>query len=296
MLNTSVCLSSGILSVISGDVSKSRIKVNTAACVRLPQGSAINGLITDEPALHTILVELRKAGKLPTRNARLVVDSSSILTKLMEVPVLPQKHLLDFTKSVFVEVADTYEELLYDYSVVDNKHILCSAIQKSLVESYIDLFAAAGIKLAAIDISLNCVIKLAYYLQELQNKTYVLLIIDGQNIFAILFINGKYAFSNRSHLLSEQNTEKWQTEVLGIVSSLRQFHSSQKNEYEISDVYFCGLQEDENNFCCNISNYMDINAQVLPENKAVIINKNLATAGFLLSDYIFAIGNLIERK
>lgn len=298
---TSVYLSNEQVLVVNGKATKNKIKVKSFLTRALPEGTMINGVITNEAAAKAVLTQLRRERRLPKKDVRLVIDSGSVLLKLEKVPALGPKKLLEYTKNAFSEVAESHENLLYDYSVVVPRNkgtrggtVLCSAVESQFIESYIELFSAAGIQLYSINIALNCVVKLAHYLNELAKKTYILCTIDGNIVISSLFLEGQYSFSNRSRLFSERGTEESATEIGRTISSLVQFNKSQKSGSEVTSVYLCGLYQGESALCHTITAELGIETSPLPHCAAVTYRKQKGKPGFELSSYLFATGNLLK--
>ncbi|MGI5891675.1 MAG: type IV pilus biogenesis protein PilM [Bacillota bacterium] len=296
MLTTSICLSNDSICVVLGNVSRTKIKIQYAVYLKLPNGVITNGMIANRELLIAALKNIYENKNLPKKDVRFLVNSGSVLTKLVQVPVLPHKNLIEFTKSTFSGVAPNYNHLLYDYAVVSPKTILCSAMERDLVESYANIFNDLGIKLYSLDIPLNCIIKISRYFKALINKTYVISVLEGNSVFSVLFVNGEYTFSNVNFLMSDRGTPEWSGEIVRVISSLIQFNKSQKTEHEIGAAYFCGLSDEEQPICQTIISELGIESATLPTSKAVIVSKKMLSEGFLPTDHIFAIGNLVESK
>ncbi|MDF2568079.1 MAG: hypothetical protein K0R90_1535, partial [Oscillospiraceae bacterium] len=173
--------------------------------------------------------------------------------------------------------------------------ILCSAIEKNMIDSYISIFKESGIEINSIDIGLNCVIKLLKYFKNLSKQTYILLGLDANNMVSLLFADGKYHISNRNRLLSERGTSESISEIVRVVSSLIQFNKSQKNESDISCTYFCGLRENEKWLNHQVSNSLNIQSTPFPMGQAVSVKRKIAQKGILQGNYLYAIGNLITK-
>lgn len=123
--------------------------------------------------------------------------------------------------------------------------ILGCAIEKALVEDYVNLFKSAGIGLGSIDIALNAVLKFKNFCSEYKDTTFILSFIDAENVFSLLFVDGRFSFSNRFRLTARRGTMESASEFNNMLSSIIQFNKTQKNNREIELALLCGLRDDE---------------------------------------------------
>ena len=82
-----------------------------------------------------------------------------------------------------------------------------------MLTSYIELFDATGIRLKSVDISINALHKLTQELADLNGKTYIVSVLDGNNVSSYLFEKNHYTFSNRTRLFSERGTQAFISEM-----------------------------------------------------------------------------------
>ncbi|MEG0272605.1 MAG: pilus assembly protein PilM [Hydrogenoanaerobacterium sp.] len=297
---TSVFISNEKVTLVQGNTNKKNIKIKNYVSRALPTGSMLNGIITNDAAVKTVLTRLCQEKRLPKKDIRLVIDSGSVVTKLVQVPVLSQKKLMEFTVKTFSDVSESYEKLIYDYSVIKERNkegggtILCSAVETSLIESYIELFKSLGVQLFSINIATNCILKLSSYLNELSKQTYIITTLDGNTAVSLLFVNGQYSFTSRQRLMSMRGSEESITELGGVISSLIQFNQSQKTGAEITNVYICGLLSNESELCAGISSGLNVTVGSLQNPKSIVVKSKLRSS-FWLSDYLPAVGNLIIK-
>lgn len=87
--------------------------------------------------------------------------------------------------------------------------------------------------------------KLTNELVDTADKTYVISVIDGNNVSSYLFENNHYTFSNRTRLFSDRGTYEFIMEMNSNISQLIQFSKSKRSQYTIETAYFCGLDDEE---------------------------------------------------
>lgn len=295
---TSVYISNERIQVLMGTPSKKHIDIKSCMFVSLAEGTIVNGVITNEVILKEAIEKLWSKYNLPKKDIYLVIDSGTILNKRAKVPVLPEKSIQAFVQEEFKDV-EGFSNFLFDYTILnDGKNgdpeVLCNAVGKEFIATYVRTFEALGIKLKSIDIALSCEIKLVNLIKEVKDRDCIVIILDKNNMTSGLFINGTYSFSSRSRLLDQRGTKESEIEISRSMSSLIQFARSNKSRGNVTDIYICGLQEQEANICSSLTKAMGINVSILPACPEVTYQNDKNTAQFLLSDYTYAVGNLIR--
>lgn len=280
---------------------KDMIKVEAFHEYPLEEGAMINGVITDDSSILDILNELHENG---VEDTRLVIDSGQVLVKNIHVPLLSKKELQKVARDELSDIDGSYDDLIYDYGVLrsgyesDEKkggEILCCAVERKLLTSYIELFEAAGIRLKSIDISINALHKLTQELADLNGSTYIVSVLDGNNVSSYLFEQNHYTFSNRTRLFSERGTQAFISEMNSNISQLIQFSKSKQSPYPIERAYFCGLDDAEESMVFeSIRTNLNLQADHFPDSKIVYVTGESYNR-FHLHDYVFPVGCLIRK-
>lgn len=296
-----IFISNHNVQVIKGSCDRNdMIKVDDYKQYELTEGCMINGIITDDQPIKEILDTIKGNG---VNSCRLVIDSGQIIVKNMNIPILKGKEIIKIVQDELASVEQGNEEMIYDYSVLRKNYedqpggeILCCSLEKKLLTSYIDLFSSAGIKLTTVDISVNALMKLTQELPDLEHQTYIVSILDGNNVSSYLFEDNHYTFSNRSRLFSERGTNAFITEMSSNISQLIQFNKSKRSLYTIETAYFCGLEDEEEPIIFdNIRRSLNINAETFPDSKVVYLTDKTLEYDFRLHDAVYPIGSLIRK-
>jgi len=297
---TSVYISNERIQVLTGASSgKKHVDVKACMFISLPEKTIVNGVITNEIALKEALEKLWGKYDISKKDVYLVIDSGTILNKKIKVPVLPEKTIQTLVQEEFKDV-EGFSNFLFDYTVLEDgrngqqTEILCNAVGKELIGSYIRIFDAVGIKLKSIDSSIGCELKVFRTITEMADKDCIVTILDKNNMTSILHINGSYSFSSRSRLLDERGTEQSKIEIARNISSLIQFARSESSRKNITNIFVCGITEAEETLCLELSKIIGADVTTIPACSEITYQGNKQTAQFLLSDYLYAVGNLIR--
>lgn len=298
-----IYISTHSIQLVQGSADKSdMIRIENFKEFMLDEGTMINGVITDETQVLEKLNEIKALG---VHHCRIVIDSGQVLVRNVDVPALKKEELLQVVKNELSNLEEGYEDLIYDYSVLREEYeeedknggeILCCGMERKLLSSYLEVFESADIKVDGVDISVNTLHKLTEELSDLGSKTFIVSVLDANNVSSYLFENKHYTFSNRSRLFSERGTPDFITEMNSNISQLIQFNKSKRSPYTIEMAYFCGLEKSEEIALSEmVKENLEINADRFPNSKIVYVPNKENEKKFYLNDYVYSVGCLIRK-
>jgi hypothetical protein len=207
----------------------------------LPEGTMFNGNIMDAPFLAECLASMKKDfPKMFKGGASLVVDGSSILTRRLTVPKLSHKQYLQRVRDDFVDSISDTNDMVAAYKKQHGGTILGCCVNKAQVDSYIDTFKAAGIKLTGIHVGAEMLNSLVKATPQLQQATVVLNLLDGQTMLSAIFVKGNNIMTQRTRLYGDEKEQIF-TQINDSLSNLNQFVQSQKHD-EITQSFYLGLR------------------------------------------------------
>lgn len=290
---TSIYISNERIDIIQGFVKAKKIIIKNVIDIPITEGAIINGVITDEFEISKKLREAFDKNPSLDKNILLTVDSGSIYVKKLTVPALSARKLSGIIKDNFSEI-EGYEDLLYDFATLDMADkkdgvlVLACAVERELIESYYEIFKKLNIKIKKINISHACAISLISKVGTLLNDTFVISILDKNNMSNLLFVNGIYSYSNRTRLVEQRGSEACAQEISNILSSLIQFNKSEKNGTDIESIYFCGINENEDELFNTLARDLERNVSEFKTQDNIIFRDKSSVA-----EHFYAIGNLI---
>jgi len=246
-MNIAIHCSPTHLKLIVGSADTGTIKIQDFGMFSLPEGAMINGIITDEEAMIRYLSGIGSDMGIFKNDALLVIDTNSIRSKVMDLPVVGENKILDFVERELAAFTDGVNNDVFDYAVLNGKlkeggaRILAVAVDRDILNVYRNTFTSAGFNLKSVNIGVNALIKLSRALPQLQTGSKVLAVVDDRNLTLSLFEKGDYKITNRYRLFNADDTPEWRQEIGNNISSVIQFHKGQRPEEEISAAYFAGL-------------------------------------------------------
>lgn len=293
---TSLYLCNRDVHALVGRSSGKGVKITTVCHAVLPEGCLINGVITNEGALVAALQEFFQANGLPKKNVCLVVNSSQFQHRTVTVPAMPEKKLRDVVQRELNTAGEAVQPL-DDYMVLEQNSkdhsstLLAMRIEKSLVDSYMALAEEVGLHITCIDLALACEIKLIRSLPALAEQTFIMLVLDGSNLYSTLYETGQYKYSTRTRLFNSRGTPESGTEIVQKISGIVQFQMASKSTNRITNVYFAGATKDDLAVCAGGLEILQLEQAVFPEaSNRIKLPDNCA-----LADSIYTVGNLIGR-
>lgn len=296
-MQTTIYLGSDTVQILQGDVRGGRLTIQKHLTVEMGQGAMINGVITNEDMLLSAIDRADEEGDIDFHNTNLVINSSLIMNKNVAVPKMTPKELAELSRHEF-EDATNYDDLVIDYTGIRGKqgmNMLCCAVEREVLESYIRLFETAGIKLRRIDTALNAIINYVEATPDYNGQTFAINVLDGNNLMYALFENGVYTFSSQSRIMAERGTEAFTIEMASKLSSLVQFNKSQKSEYILGKSYYAGLTRDEVSRLQEYVGDMEVAAYAI-ENTDNIQENFSIDDDFILSDYFYPAATYFQKK
>lgn len=293
-----VYISNTDILAVNAQYQKDGLYINEVFKYPLNEGTMLNGVIIDDVTLKKTLEKLKAEN---VHEIHLVVDSAKILAKAAMIPVMNEKQILQFVKDELSVIENnTSDSLVYDYAYLGKgeqaanaSKILCVGVERKFIESYLDLFKEVGITIKSIDYAINALISYVKKIPSLVNKTYVLSQIDGQNINSVVFINNEYVLTSRSRIYANAGSDTYYEEIGRIISQLKQFASSSTYKTPISDVYFFGVnKEEEQSLFDSVYTLVGVNVDRVPVVDEIHYPQGLELN---MNDYLCCLGSF-NRK
>lgn len=303
MANSIYC-SATHLKCLVGEADNRLFRIRDYGEVPLPSGGMINGIITDEATICQFLRDLGVSRGLVKGSTWLVIDSSNIQARRLDVPAQPDARILEFIRQEFGQYSDAATDNIYDFTVLDPKAssggvtILAVSVSRTMIETYRRVFMQAGYDFKGINIGINCQVKLAGLLPELKKTTFALALLDGRSLSLTLFENGAYRITNKYRLMQTENTQEWLHEIGGHFSSMIQFNTGQRLGTEIAAIYFAGFSDEQTAALRASLTYLDVAMHPFDISAHLRLSGQAASSkeAFDAGKYLLNIGNMIKIR
>lgn len=287
---TILYLSNQLVQVVEAKAKGKTVVVQNIWQGETPEGSLINGIITDEDAFISWIKAFFLKNRLPRKDITLVVNSSQFINKVLEFPKLKDSEIRKMVPREFSE--NRTENTLFTYFTMDEGvnrklKIFATAVEKGFLTSYINFFKQAGIEITAIDSGIGCMVRLFMNSPEIHKKTCLIQVLDGREVISILFIKGAYFYSQKNRLFTQDSMEgDMAKELQGITDRILQFASAQQIKEPINLLYLCG--NGQSKFQKALENSL-----IFKGEKVLAINKIVKKRGV---EFVYGAGYLLSQR
>lgn len=300
-MKCSIYISNSELEYVMGEITGNNILISKAGKIPFEPDTIEKGVIRKEEAFQNAVKSMcTRIGVLPKQIDVLVVDDV-VLTKAIEVPILSQRKLLEIVKRELEEFIDAQKEYVYDYSVIQERipgtqagRILCGGISREVLSQYKQLLDECGVHAVTLDVAAHAQVRLMEQMEDKKGETFILGVMEGFILRVSLYVKGRMIYHSTSKVTERDNLGLI-SELTRVLSSFIQFNQSQKNDTDVAAIYLCGMHEEEEKFCQNITITLGIKTQLLSNTSGTVVIQAQEDEGYSLQQYVYTTGNLYRR-
>ena len=246
-----VYLSNKYIRIVTGDHSSGKVNIRGMYYTIDTTGCLVNGSIVDEESLLELLREQWEVQNLPKKDVYLVLDSNQFTAKVVQVPVLNEKKMMEHLGREFTDVG-RISNPVYGYFPLNGedkkakiRQVFAMAAPRDYAIQFVELFGKLGVKLSGIECANGAMIRLLDKVEQLKGKTCIVQFVDEMNLTNALLVQGRYETFNKKRLFSEPGTPGYAVETARAVSNLIQFAKAQNISQKITNVYVAGLTDED---------------------------------------------------
>lgn len=253
-MSITVFLSNSKIQIVSGTSGKNSANVQQYYEMTAPEGSILNGVVTDAVSLSNAIRNFWHENRLPNSDVRLCINSQQFIVKLLEIPKLGRNKSVDYVKREFADVERAQDPVIGFFRVgVNEKNktdVICAELAEyEFLDTYKKIFAEAGISIQGISSAVGSAVNMLQKSQYIKESTSVVLILDDKTLTSIFFVDGRYYYSSSTRIFNEYGTDSFGSDVSAVVSRLIQFANAQQITSRITDVYLGGFQQGDLEIC-----------------------------------------------
>lgn len=265
---------------------------------KAPEGSIINGIITDEEVFLDWIRKFFVKNKLSKKECALVVNSTQLGSRVLELPKAGNGEIMKMIAREFADIRT--DDTVFTYHVLegDSKskmiRVLAVAAEKAFLKAYLHLFIQAGIEVVSIEPAITGFVRRFMASPDIQKRNCIVQILDGQEMLSMLFVKGVYTYSQRNRLFSEEE-KAWSGESAAVVGRLTQFATSQQVEDPIDTLFVCGERQGALKSALESSEELSpqIALRIYPEDKLKVKEK---AAGSEAVEFVYPTGYGVSEE
>ena len=165
-----------------------------------PEGSIINGIVTDTNAFVQFLKETWGRYKLSKSDVHLVVGGNKIHGRNVEVPMLSASKTTEYLNRELSDMGKEGSDYVVCYNALSGKsgkklrNFYVEMAESDLIKDYVDLFKEAGITLKSLVSAEGNILSLIDKTVNGYFKTFILQIMNGNIVTNILWVDGSFNY------------------------------------------------------------------------------------------------------
>ena len=247
-MSTVIYISNKQIQVVTASGSGPNAKPKMAYTMASPEGSVINGMIMDPDALAPFIKGFFAHNKLSTKDVSLVVNSSKIAGKRIELPSMSHNKTMDFVAREFNDVTRDDSVPIFSYTdlAVEKgskiKKVYAESVDSEFIKDYIALFNEAGVTLKGIYSSEGVMIRMIEQSAGKRCKNFVVQIADDNMLTNVLWADGNFVYYSGQRCFNEPGTEEYMEECVRTLSQLTQFMKANQMETPIQNIFVAGIK------------------------------------------------------
>ena len=252
-----VYISGRQLQILQASGSGSSAKVKRSFVVPAPEGSVINGTVMDEEKFTGFIGDFFRTNRLPLNDVSLVVNSSKMAGKNLDIPAMGRGKTLSYIMREFADMERDESTDVCGYTELKNsgdaklRRIYAETVSREFLQGYVELFASAGIKLKGIYGSEGLLMKMVEMTVASVRKTFLVQIADDNLLASVLWVNGSFNYYNSQRCFQAVGTEEYFEECRRTVDQIGQFMKANQITEPIETIYIGGMERENAEFYMN---------------------------------------------
>ncbi|MCR5626875.1 MAG: hypothetical protein K6F99_06120 [Lachnospiraceae bacterium] len=249
-MGLTVYISNTEIQAVSGSGSAGEVRASSFYKYETPEGSVLNGVITDPQLMTDALKEFWKENNLPKKNVDLVINSPQLVGRVTNCPRLKTPKMLTLLEHEFME-SERQEKQVVGFTELgtDKKgwssRIFAEMSTYDYIMSYDQIFSDAGVTLSGISSGIGKLVNLVEDTDILSDEITIMMMLDNVMLTTIFFLNKKYYYSSATRVFAARGSNEFGVEIARVISRLNQFSRAENITGDIKKIDFSGFTPEE---------------------------------------------------
>lgn len=243
------------IKIVNITVNRDSVILDSPVIVKTPRFLVQNGRITDKDELSNLLKKSIQTEKLKKRKAVVILNDSLVITRDIELPPSKPREIeemikLDASEYLPFDVKEytIRHRILFPYRHNPKKvnYVLMASVKNDLVMDFYEVFRNVGLKLTAIDVSINSMIKFFKHMMKedsrelVQSKTIAMFDLGASTVKIVIFDNGIPVFQQ----ILNHSSQKIDIMIADTMGIEREQAEDYKKKYGLSYLYDDNINEE----------------------------------------------------
>lgn len=247
-MSTVIYLYNQEVQIVTGTPGKKSTSIQSAIKVMAPEGSIINGIVTDVESFTEFLKTAKVTYNIPSSGVTLVLGSSKFVGKTLDMPLMKDSETTAYIRREYVDMGRGENSLIgyirMNGSARNMSKVYAEEIDPDFIGDYCKIFENAGIKLGAIYSAESSLINYVSQKMSQEYPTFVMLVADAKTLITVLWIKGTFYYYNSVRSFHEKGTIEYAEDIGRSISKLLQFISTRQVDEKLKNVVIAGIEPD----------------------------------------------------
>ncbi len=248
-MSVMIYISGTEMQVAVGSGSGKNTRIQKSYVVPTPEGSVINGTVMDADAFVPFLKSFFLGNKLPVSDVNLVVNSTKIAGKQLDIPEMGKNATREYISREFADMDRDENEDVCSYTPLKGgkenrlKRVYAENVSKEFVNDYLEIFKEAGIKLKGIYSSEGCLIKLVEMTAAQMRRTFVVQVAEGNLLSSVVWVGGVFYYYNSQRCFQNVGTAEYFNECSRTIDQIGQFMKANQITVPLDTIFVGGMEK-----------------------------------------------------
>lgn len=294
----SIEIRNGYVYLVEAKTTRTSVSLRNLLAYEYPEEWVSDSGIVNTKDFSNLLLAHLKDYRFKDKNAYVCINNSSVIYRELNIPEVDERRVPLLVRSEMISTLNLSSDYIMDYIVLNEfesdsakfLRVLAVAMQKSAIESVLDVLKQCKLKPLVIDSATNSILKLVKSTAQLkENEQVILADIGNGHLRLYLFEDGEYGLSRNNKLISysEDNHSDIVNTITENINKMIQFSYTRSRDNELKKIILTGtdlLLED-------IQKSVKENLLIECE----IFEKPSFISGKFENKYVNAIGTLVRK-
>jgi len=294
----SIEIRNGYVYLVEAKTTKTNVSIRNLLSYEYPEEWVSDSGIVNVKDFSNLLVAHLKDYHFKDKQAYICINNPSVIYRELNIPEIDERKIPLLVRSEMMSTLNLSPDYIMDFVVLSEfesdsskfLRVLAVAMQKSALESVLEVLKLCKLNPVAIDSATNSVLKLVKSSSQLkENEQVILADIGNGHLRLYLFEDGEYGLSrnNKLVLYSEDNHEEIVNAITENINKMIQFSYTRSRENELKKIILTGSDHLLEDIQRNVKENLLIECEILEKPSFV--------SGKFENKYVNAIGTLVRK-
>jgi len=247
----SIEIRNGYVYLVEAKTTKTSVSLRNLLAYEYPEEWVNDSGIVNTKDFSNLLMAHLKDYRFREKQTYVCINNSSVIYRELNIPEIDERRIPLLVRSEMMSTLNLSPDYIMDYIVLSEfesdsskfLRILAVAMQKSAIESVLEVLKQCKLNPVVIDSATNAVLKLVKSTSQLKESEQVILAdIGNGHLRLYLFEDGEYGLSRNNKLItySEDNHDEIVNVITENINKMIQFSYTRSRENELKKIILTG--------------------------------------------------------